>query len=71
MKVLGTAPIKELVIIRDNTYIERRPGQGETMEFAFQEKDLAAGAHYYYARVEQTDGHVAWASPIWVQYHAP
>ena len=28
----------------------------------------AAGTHYYYIRVLQADGEIAWASPIWVDY---
>ena len=26
------------------------------------------GKHYYYVRVEQTDGQLAWSSPFWVNY---
>jgi hypothetical protein len=37
------------------------------MELEFREQSLAAaGEHYYYVRVEQEDGNVAWSSPIWV-----
>ncbi|MBI2844679.1 MAG: DUF3604 domain-containing protein [Armatimonadetes bacterium] len=68
VKVIATAPIKEVVIIRDNQYIERRNGSGEEIEFRYKEETLAPGEHYYYARVEQIDGHVAWASPVWVTY---
>ena len=26
----------------------------------------AAGTHYYYVRVTQQDGQMAWSSPMWV-----
>ena len=42
-------------------------GTGARMEFTFMDADLSAGEHYYYVRVEQVDGHMAWASPIWVE----
>ena len=49
----------------------REPGQQE-VSFAYTDTDAEArkGAQYYYVRVEQADGHVAWAwsSPIWVNY---
>ena len=68
VNVVGTNRIKEVVVVRDNLYVYRRDGEGERMEFTFMEADLSAGEHYYYVRVEQVDGHVAWASPIWVDY---
>lgn len=66
VKVFGTNDIKEVAIIRDNTYIHTRPGTGEAMEFTFKEPTLAPGEHYYYVRVEQKDKNMAWASPVWV-----
>jgi hypothetical protein len=64
--VRGTGEIKEAVVVRDNTYVHTLAGDGESMEFEFREQELAAGEHYYYVRVEQEDGNVAWSSPIWV-----
>ncbi len=68
VKVLGTNDIKEAVVVRDNKYVYQRAGSGETVEFTFREPSLKAGEHYYYVRVEQEDGNVAWSSPIWVTY---
>ncbi len=68
MKTTGTNTIKEIAIVRDNTYVHKRPGTGEQMEFTFRESALEPGEHYYYVRVEQEDKNVAWSSPIWVTY---
>ena len=68
VNVLGTREIKQAVVIRDNNYIYTRAGAGETLQFTFKESSLDPGEHYYYVRVEQKDGNVAWSSPIWVQY---
>ena len=68
VRVIGTSPLREAVVIRDNQYVYRRSGSGETQEFTFRESSLEAGEHYYYVRVEQEDGNVAWSSPIWVRY---
>ena len=64
--VRGTSDIKEAVVVRDNTYVHTQTGDGERMEFEFREQSLEPGEHYYYVRVEQEDGNVAWSSPIWV-----
>ena len=64
--IRGTAAIKEAVVVRDNTYVHAQAGEGERMEFEFREQELGSGEHYYYVRVEQEDGNVAWSSPIWV-----
>jgi len=31
------------------------------------DQDVAPGEHYYYVRVEQENGQLAWASPIWLK----
>ncbi len=64
--IRGTSNIKEVAVVRDNRYVHTREGDGERMEFDFREQSLDAGEHYYYIRVEQEDGNVAWSSPIWV-----
>ncbi len=64
--IRGTNDIKEVAVVRDNTYVHTRDGDGERMTFTFREQELDAGDHYYYVRVEQHDGNVAWSSPIWV-----
>jgi len=40
-----------------------------TPEYSFQYVDntLTKGESYYYVRVQQADGELAWSSPIWVR----
>ncbi len=67
-KIHGTGPIKKVVIVRDNTYIYSQEPQGETFDLRYREtQDLPGGEHYYYVRMEQQDGNVAWSSPIWIR----
>ncbi len=66
--IAGTAPLRKVVIVRDNQYIYGQEPAGETFEVRYRETTLAPGQHYYYVRVEQKDGNVAWSSPIWVNY---
>lgn len=64
----GTGPVSDVVLIRDNRVVyTRRPG-GSRVDFSFLETDPAPGTRFYYVRLQQADGHVAWSSPIWVTY---
>ena len=66
--VRGTGPIHKIQIIKDNAYVYSvEPGLRE-VSFAFRDSDAKPGESYYYVRVQQEDGQMAWASPIWVEY---
>ena len=68
--VRGTGPIHNIQIIKDNAYVYTvRPGEREA-SFTFRDADARPGESYYYIRVQQEDGQMAWASPIWVDYRA-
>jgi len=63
----GTAPIARVVVIKSNRIVYTAPGTGSEMRFAYTDQDPTAGEAYYYVRVEQQDGQLAWSSPIWVE----
>lgn len=68
VSIRGTGPIHAIQIIKDNTYAYTvRPGVREA-SFTFRDIDARPGESYYYVRVQQEDGQMAWASPIWVDY---
>jgi hypothetical protein len=67
-KIVGSGPLKKVVVVRDNEYIFSNEPTGETFDLRYKENSLTPGQHYYYVRVEQKDGNVAWSSPIWVKY---
>lgn len=70
VSVRGTGPIHNIQIIKDNAYVYTvRPGVREA-SFTFRDADARPGESYYYIRVQQEDGQMAWASPIWVDYRA-
>jgi hypothetical protein len=67
LKVIGTAPIKQIDVIKNNMYIHKvNPNQKEAA-LEYVDNSAAAGESYYYVRVEQTDGQLAWSSPIWTR----
>jgi hypothetical protein len=66
--VRGTGPIDNIQIIKNNSYVySTRPGIRE-VSFTFRDADAVPGASYYYVRIQQEDGQMAWVSPIWVDY---
>ena len=67
VKVVGTGPIEKVEVIKDNRYVHTHEARG-ALEVDFEYRDNTPGisGNYYYVRVEQRDGELAWASPIWV-----
>jgi len=77
--VVGTAPIEEVLIIRNGKPFHAFHPKGDTFEFTFDDDELLKKIIlktkkdrppfiYYYMRVLQDDGHIAWASPIWIDH---
>ena len=67
-KIAGTGPIRKVEVIKNNTYVHTQRGAGAQLAFTYVDNDVEAGEAYYYIRVEQENGELAWASPIWVTY---
>lgn len=66
--IIGTGKIKQIDVIKDNKFVyTAHPGVDE-MSFTYSDRQVTPGEHYYYVRVIQEDGNMAWASPIWVDY---
>jgi hypothetical protein len=74
---IGTQPIAEAILIRNGKEFHSFPIREGIVEFELDDTDLLGQIAlepkedrppfvYYYLRVTQEDGHVAWSSPIWV-----
>lgn len=75
--VHGTAMIERIEVLRNNTEVCTYRGDGEDVEFEWvDQQDLNRIALqrtvrgrqqtcYYYLRITQADGEIAWTSPIW------
>jgi hypothetical protein len=68
--VLGTAPLDKVEVIRNGSIVHTyRPAAGAAeARFLWPDPAPVKGerASYYYVRVVQKNGEMAWASPIWV-----
>ena len=68
VKGRGTQAVKKATILRDSKEIySTQPGRPE-VDFEFIDKSSPGGRHYYYVRLEQDDGMLAWSSPFFVTY---
>lgn len=67
-RVIGTAPIQRVDLIRNNEFLYAVTPESREVEFEFADDSAEPGESYYYIRAEQADGSLAWASPIWVTY---
>ncbi len=69
VKVIGTAPVARVSFIRDGKYLHvAEPAQREAAVTFTDENPPAGRTSYYYVRIEQSDGNLAWASPMWITY---
>ncbi|RME49669.1 MAG: DUF3604 domain-containing protein, partial [Deltaproteobacteria bacterium] len=70
-RVIGTAPIRKLEVIRDNEVIHTKEGTRAFETLRLTDTPPPASVHFYYLRVTQRDGEMAWSSPIWLESPHP
>lgn len=72
VKAAGTADIVRAVIVRNGQDVHTCEGAGQVLEFEWQDDaplgDVVTddGWVYYYVRLTQRDGNMAWSSPVWI-----
>ena len=66
-KVDGTAAIKRITLVRNEKDHQQWEPNTKTFDQTYTDTAPIAGENRYYLRVEQTDGNMAWSSPVWVQ----
>ena len=66
-KVDGTAAIKRITLVRNEKDHQQWKPNTKTFDQTYTDSTPIAGENRYYLRVEQTDGNMAWSSPVWVQ----
>ncbi len=67
--ILGTGTIKRVDLIKDNRVLYTVDPGEPAFRLDFTDGDAdESGESYYYIRVLQEDGEIAWGSPAWVTY---
>ena len=69
--VIGTGPIALIEIIRNNEVVLRHECSEAQASVTFRDVKPRGGSTFYYARVTQQDGEMAWSSPVWVDHPRP
>jgi hypothetical protein len=67
VKVIGTSDLAKVEVLRDSTVAAELPAKGRECAVEWTDPAPAAGVHYYYIRVQQKDGELAWTSPLWIR----
>lgn len=64
----GTAPLKRITIVRnEQDYHVIEPAKNDRqLQTHYTDAAPLQGENRYYLRVEQSDGNMAWSSPVWV-----
>ncbi len=66
VRILGTGPVRQVDVIRGQEFVYTLQNQTDDVEFRFVDQEPKPGEQYYYVRLQQADGQMAWSSPIWV-----
>lgn len=69
ISVHGGTRIAKVRVIRNNKYVFTVEPDKQKTEIQYTDSDAKPGqSYYYYVRVEQADGNLAWSSPMWITY---
>jgi len=72
VRAAGTAEILRAVIVRNGEDVHTCAGDGRLLDFVWDDAaplakvTTAEGWVYYYVRLVQADGNIAWSSPVWI-----
>jgi hypothetical protein len=58
--------VARISVCRGGEWIHEERPSGRDFAMKFTDANPPAGAKWYYVRVEQTDGELAWSSPVWL-----
>lgn len=67
VKVIGTSDLAKVEVLRDSAVVAELAVKGRECAVEWTDPAPAAGVHYYYVRVQQKDGELAWTSPLWIR----
>lgn len=67
--VKGTGKIERIEVVKNGEVLQEIKGESEELDFRYEDKERPERPdNYYYLRVIQRDGEMAWSSPIWVSF---
>ena len=68
VRIEGTAPLAVVEVVKNNKFVfTSKPGK-ESVRLEYVDAEATPGESYYYVRIQQRDGQMAWSSPMWIRY---
>ena len=68
VKARGTAAISKVDMLKDGKVIHSVEPNQQEVDLEYQDTTADGGRHYYYVRLMQKDGMIAWSSPLFVNF---
>ena len=69
LRLQGTAGFNKVTIVKDDVEVKTFEPKKQNVELTWSDPNPASGkTSYYYARGEQEDGELVWASPMWIEF---
>jgi hypothetical protein len=65
--VLACAPLEAIRVVRDGETVHEAAVEGEDAKLDWRDEACPPGEHWYYVKVLQRDGEMAWSSPVWIE----
>jgi len=66
LRAVGCGPLARIEVIRNGEVIFAEKGDGLLAGLLLEDPDPPAGTSWYYLKIVQEDGQMAWSSPVWV-----
>ncbi|MEN8264185.1 MAG: CehA/McbA family metallohydrolase [Nitrospirota bacterium] len=66
IRVIGCDEITSVEIIRNGEKMFDEKAEGVFVNYLLKDTQMKPGTSWYYARILQKDGNMAWSSPVWV-----
>jgi hypothetical protein len=67
-EVHGTDVLAKVEVLKDSKVVVTLQPNQRDYKGEWKDAQPTVGVHYYYVRVQQKDGQLAWASPMWIEY---
>ncbi|HEY7428500.1 MAG TPA: hypothetical protein VH682_29990, partial [Gemmataceae bacterium] len=60
--------LAKVEVLKDSKVVATLQPNQRDYQGEWKDAEPTVGVHYYYVRVQQKDGQLAWASPMWIEY---
>jgi len=67
VKIIGTDDLDRVEVLRDSAVVATLKVSGRECAEEWTDPQPKDGVHYYYVRVLQKNGEIAWTSPMWIK----